>query len=524
MATETSGDSEDYFDQIELQKLLKTATHEDSVSNVTESTSLLLSTTQLFLSGDNDSYNQQWLKLVVAVIGGLVIILTIFGNIMVIVAVCRERKLRKIGNSFIVSLAVSDLLVGLVVTPMSLLYHLKGEWQLTVWVCDLWVTLDVTCCTASIVNLCVISFDRYNAITSPLLYAMKRTPQRAAVMITCAWSYSLLIALPPVLGWREPRPDHTFTCSVSQDHAYTVFSTVGAFFLPCVVMAGLYWRVFRATIQRQKNWMNTSDMSPVCKKKRNSKTKKASALVCRSSSFAMRKLASIKIEASDDDDLDNRRKVMDPHPFLDTKLISDRRSSNEAVVIDDCETKTNGHLEVPKSDMRRSSTNTSASGSSFIFEVSTDDVSKSHNCIKYLFQSRRDHDSVIRTVDDNDGSRARTSGKNESNNHQRKAVKKARRHNKYNISISQEKRAARTLGIIVGCFILCWLPFFLLALIGPFCESCSFPPLLTQGITWLGYFNSAINPVIYTFFNRDFKTAFQNIIFCEKVCKKPTFV
>ena len=100
----------------------------------------------------------------------------------------------------------------------------------------------------------------------------------------------------------------------------------------------------------------------------------------------------------------------------------------------------------------------------------------------------------------------------------RKYVKQNRRH-KWKISLSQEKRAAKTLGIIVGCFILCWLPFFMIALIKPLCRSCQFHPILTGIITWLGYLNSALNPIIYTFFNKDFRMAFKRIVFCGP-CKR----
>jgi len=96
----------------------------------------------------------------------------------------------------------------------------------------------------------------------------------------------------------------------------------------------------------------------------------------------------------------------------------------------------------------------------------------------------------------------------------RKYLRKVKRQ-RWKISLSQEKRAAKTLGIIVGCFILCWLPFFMIALIRPWCKTCTFHPILIGIITWLGYLNSALNPIIYTFFNRDFRTAFEKILCCK---------
>ena len=67
-----------------------------------------------------------------------------------------------------------------------------------------------------------------------------------------------------------------------------------------------------------------------------------------------------------------------------------------------------------------------------------------------------------------------------------------------------ETKAAKTLGIIVGCFICCWFPFFTMYLVTAFCEECV-PPLAFSVIFWLGYCNSAINPFIYAAFSRDFR-------------------
>jgi len=68
--------------------------------------------------------------------------------------------------------------------------------------------------------------------------------------------------------------------------------------------------------------------------------------------------------------------------------------------------------------------------------------------------------------------------------------------------------------LFAGSFVVCWLPFFILALVRPFCaERCYYPPLLVSVIGWLGYFNSLLNPVIYTVFNPDFRSAFRKILF-----------
>lgn len=83
---------------------------------------------------------------------------------------------------------------------------------------------------------------------------------------------------------------------------------------------------------------------------------------------------------------------------------------------------------------------------------------------------------------------------------------------KQKISLSKERRAARTLGIIMFTFIFCWVPFFVLYIVTPFCPQCCPSDELIDFLTWLGYFNSALNPVIYTIFNLDYRRAFKKLL------------
>ncbi|XP_002055825.3 octopamine receptor beta-2R [Drosophila virilis] len=85
---------------------------------------------------------------------------------------------------------------------------------------------------------------------------------------------------------------------------------------------------------------------------------------------------------------------------------------------------------------------------------------------------------------------------------------------KHLIKMKREHKAARTLGIIMGTFILCWLPFFLWYTLSMTCGPCQVPEIVVSILFWIGYFNSTLNPLIYAYFNRDFREAFRNTLLC----------
>uniref|UniRef100_A0A182YPD5 G-protein coupled receptors family 1 profile domain-containing protein n=1 Tax=Anopheles stephensi TaxID=30069 RepID=A0A182YPD5_ANOST len=76
----------------------------------------------------------------------------------------------------------------------------------------------------------------------------------------------------------------------------------------------------------------------------------------------------------------------------------------------------------------------------------------------------------------------------------------------------RERKAAKTLAIITGAFVCCWLPFFIIAILLPTCTTCNISPLITSVCLWLGYFNSTLNPIIYTIFSPEFRHAFKRIL------------
>ena len=100
-----------------------------------------------------------------AALVAVMILLTVFGNVLVVIAVFTSRALRAPQNLFLVSLASADILVATLVMPFSLANELMGFWYFgEVW-CEIYLALDVLFCTASIAHFCAISLDRYWSMT-----------------------------------------------------------------------------------------------------------------------------------------------------------------------------------------------------------------------------------------------------------------------------------------------------------------------------------------------------------------------
>ncbi|KAE8746005.1 hypothetical protein FOCC_FOCC007263 [Frankliniella occidentalis] len=89
----------------------------------------------------------------------------------------------------------------------------------------------------------------------------------------------------------------------------------------------------------------------------------------------------------------------------------------------------------------------------------------------------------------------------------------AKKEKKETLEAKRERKAAKTLAIITGAFVVCWLPFFIMALVMPLCESCVINDHVSSLFLWLGYFNSTLNPVIYTVFSPEFRQAFKRILY-----------
>lgn len=167
-----------------------------------------------------------------SIIVTMLMVVVVVGNMLVIIAIATEKALKNIQNWFIASLAVADFFLGLVIMPFSLANELMGYWIFGNWWCDIHSAMDVLLSTASIMNLCLISLDRYWSITQAIDYLKKRTPARAAIMITLVWILSAVICIPPLLGWKVERPVEEFPkCMVSLYKTQSLYLIIIFFYM-----------------------------------------------------------------------------------------------------------------------------------------------------------------------------------------------------------------------------------------------------------------------------------------------------
>ena len=103
-------------------------------------------------------------------------------------------------------------------------------------------------------------------------------------------------------------------------------------------------------------------------------------------------------------------------------------------------------------------------------------------------------------------------------------VSRSRLTHRHGKRLSTEYKTAKSLGVVTGAFVACWLPFFITSLAYWYCESCKIDidsiPAITSAVKWLHYLNSCLNPIIYAFLNPTFKLAFRNLI--RRMCGKET--
>lgn len=196
----------------------------------------------------------------------LIITVTIVGNVVVLIAVILNKKLRTVSNMFILSLSLTDLFVGTVVMIPAAINEIFGEWIMHHAFCSIWVSFDVMLTSASVLNVCLISIDRYVSIMTPLRYKTIITHRRALYMLLAAWGIAIFSSFVPIEnGLHNPslltlenltlvseRPKCIFVVSLPYAFAASTITIL----IPIVIALVLYYRVSKEA-KRQALFVGT---------------------------------------------------------------------------------------------------------------------------------------------------------------------------------------------------------------------------------------------------------------------------
>ncbi|XP_034017797.1 trace amine-associated receptor 1-like [Thalassophryne amazonica] len=186
---------------------------------------------------------------------GLLCVVTICGNFLIIISIVYFKQLHTPTNYLILSLAVADLHVGVVVFPFSIAFTVTSCWYHDDMFCTIRGSVDVTLSTASILNLCCISVDRYYAVCHPLTYRSKIHNRVIVLMILVSWSVSALTGIGIVIAG--------FNQGKCQDRCLidalilTTLACIFSFYIPVIVMLCIYLKIFLVA-QKQANTIHST--------------------------------------------------------------------------------------------------------------------------------------------------------------------------------------------------------------------------------------------------------------------------
>ncbi|XP_015684559.1 alpha-1D adrenergic receptor-like [Protobothrops mucrosquamatus] len=211
----------------------------------------------------------------VGVFLAIFILLAIVGNILVILSVACNRHLRTVTNYFIINLAIADLLLSTTVLPFSATLEVLDLWVFGRIFCDIWAAVDVLCCTASIMSLCIISVDRYIGVKYSLKYPTIMTEKKAVVILGVVWLSSMVISIGPLLGWKEEPPESDQFCTITEEPGYAIFSSLFSFYLPLLVILVMYFNIY--VVARR----TTKSLEAGVKKERNKSMEVVLRIHCR---------------------------------------------------------------------------------------------------------------------------------------------------------------------------------------------------------------------------------------------------
>ncbi|KAM4614600.1 muscarinic acetylcholine receptor M2a [Polymixia lowei] len=459
----------------------------------------------------------------IVLVAGSLSLVTVIGNILVMLSIKVNRNLQTVNNYFLFSLACADLIIGLCSMNLYTVYIVIGYWPLGPVVCDLWLALDYVVSNASVMNLLIISFDRYFCVTKPLSYPVKRTTKMAGMMIAAAWVLSFILWAPAILFWQfivggRTVPERECYIQFFSNAAVTFGTAIAAFYLPVIIMIVLYWQISRASKSRVKKDTRKPvgpKPEPLSPGQGRNNTPKPN-----NNNVPGEDPERGQTQATDDANQHDGKLQNGKGPSTTT---GEGETEGEDAARENCapgeekessNDSTSGSVAAsnPKDEEPLPSrANSNAEASQPLSRHRAKAGGSKLTCIKIKTKSPKGDcytpsNATVEIVP-----------ATERQNHvARKIVKMTKQppNKKKKAAPSREKKVTRTIMAILVAFVATWTPYNVMVLINTFCSSCIPNTVWTIGY-WLCYINSTINPACYALCNVTFKKTFKHLLLCQ---------
>ncbi|XP_067413746.1 muscarinic acetylcholine receptor M4 [Emydura macquarii macquarii] len=436
----------------------------------------------------------------IATVTGSLSLVTVVGNILVMLSIKVNRQLQTVNNYFLFSLACADLIIGVFSMNLYTVYIIKGYWPLGAVVCDLWLALDYVVSNASVMNLLIISFDRYFCVTKPLTYPARRTTKMAGLMIAAAWLLSFVLWAPAILFWqfivgKRTVPERACYIQFLSNPAVTFGTAIAAFYLPVVIMTVLYIHISLASRSR------------VRRHKPESKKEKTKPLSFFKSPLIKQNNNNSPTKAVEVEEVRNGK--VDDQPLAQTEPAGqqdEKETSNESSTVSITQTtKEKQVAEILPAGQGQSPSRPQVNPASKWSKIKIVTKQTGTECV-----------TAIEIVPAKTAASAHNSLPNSRPaNVARKFASIARSQvRKKRQMAAREKKVTRTIFAILLAFIVTWTPYNVMVLINTFCETCVPDTVWSIGY-WLCYVNSTINPACYALCNATFKKTFKHLLMCQ---------
>lgn len=409
------------------------------------------------LKTDSGDYLTVWISTIPLV---ALVVINMLANGAILIIFCKTKSIRKCRNIYILSLAVADLFIGLSM-PFSIVETLNKRWILSQSLCSMYLVLRYSLFFISILNIILLTVDRWWSINFPFSYRVRQSRRTAIILVVLCWIISFTFHIPSVIFWESISATKDNLTHINREESYcnapfegnfifTLCVSLFEFIIPLVLLfvlnIGIYIKLLRRrNTKKIRRSMSTSDTYLIFNRKSSSDSSKSG----------------------------NSEETPERATFL-TGIKHDKKRFS--VVFHNSRKYSMVNHKVAKSGLL--SKNVSGRRRSLDTAMLMGGIKNRNSGQRQSFPTRKQSDDIVK-----------------------------------DFLLRQDKKAILSLGLLALVAFVCWTPFSVTTVVKAWNPQC-IPDWITLFLYWILAANSAINPFLYGIGNSDFRKVLRSWVSC----------